>query len=140
MADLQDKLAALTRGAVALRWGVGVRKSPAARSPPADYLVQRYTASVREREHHDALAEAQALQLAAEAEAARVSQHAMIEARVLRGAADQQARALQHLRSSAELVRAQDAQVSEAQRIAQGDALRAEVDACRAQLAKERER
>lgn len=105
-----------------------------------DYLIQRYTSSVREREHHDALAEAQALRMAAEAEAARVSQHATIEARVLRGAADQQARALQHLRSSAELARVQDAQVSEAQRVAQGDALRAEVDACRAQLAKERER
>lgn len=143
-ADLQDKLTALTRG------GHTTTHVPSA--PPrvhalcthtrtaADYLVQRYKFSVREREHHDALAAAEALRLSAETDAARVSQHASVEARVLRGAADQQARALAHLRSSAELARAQDAQVSEAQRAALEAALRSDVEACRAELAKERER
>ncbi len=71
-------------------------------------------------------------------QAARVTEQSAIEVRVLRGAADQQSRALQQYVSSSERTREEDRQISTAQHAALCDTLRDEISSYQALLRKER--
>jgi hypothetical protein len=63
-----------------------------------------------------------------------------VETRVLRGAADQQSRTLQHYISTTERAREEDRRIAAAQHAAERDELRGEITAYQAQLRKEREK